>query len=207
MAHCDGGQGQAKMAKKTQKHPCLWRYPQKSSNPKRKNIFSILTTRLTESLEGLNSSLAQLPGKLWDCKSLQKKQSRARQNFGASLQRCNPPPNWARELSKASSDSASLLLEIEKKIFVFGLGFDGGTAASGGVLAFFGHLYLALDHNPLGHYFGSRFSWKLGQNPASLEPLADFLAYREGKLWLINQKLSKILPPQKTLWRAFRPRQ
>ena len=32
--------------------------------PKTKNFFSILTTRLAESVEGLNSSLAQLPGKL-----------------------------------------------------------------------------------------------------------------------------------------------
>ena len=92
--------------------------------------------------------------------------SRARQNFGASLQRCNSPHDGAGELSKPSSDSASLLLEIKKKPdFVFGLGFAGGTAASWGVLPFFGHLYLALDHNPLGHYFGSRFFWKLGQNP------------------------------------------
>jgi len=41
--------------------------------------------------------------------------------------------------------------------------FAGRTAASGGV--FFGHLYLVLDPNQLGHYFGSRFFWKLGQNP------------------------------------------
>jgi len=99
-------------------------------------------------------------------KSFRVIKSRARQNFASSLQRCNSPLDWARELSKPSSDSTSLLLEIEKKtIFVFGLGFAGETAASGGIFAFFGHLYLALDHNPLRHYFVSIFVWKLGHNP------------------------------------------
>jgi len=40
---------------------------------------------------------------------------------------------------------------------------------------------------------------------ACLEPLTDFLAHRERKWWLINQKLTKILLPQKPLWGAFRP--
>jgi len=39
MAHWDGAQGQAKMAKITQKHPYLRRSPQKISNIKRKNFF------------------------------------------------------------------------------------------------------------------------------------------------------------------------
>jgi len=42
---------------------------------------------------------------------------------------------------------------------------------------------------------------------ASLEPLNDIPAYQERKLWLINQKLTKILLPQKPLWMAFLPRQ
>jgi len=45
-------------------------------------------------------------------------------------------------------------LKSKKTVFVFGLGFAEGTGASGGVFAFFGHLYLALDPNPFGHYFG-----------------------------------------------------
>jgi len=73
MAHWDCAQGQAKMAEITQKHPYLWRSAQKSSNPKRKIVVSILTTRLAESVEGLNSSLAQSPGELQDCKALQEK--------------------------------------------------------------------------------------------------------------------------------------
>jgi len=42
---------------------------------------------------------------------------------------------------------------------------------------------------------------------ASIEPLIDFLAYPVRKLWLINQKLTKILLPQKSLLGAFHPRQ
>jgi len=64
MAHWDGTQGQEKMAKITQKHPYLWRSPQKSSNTKQKIFFSILTASLAESVEGLKSSLAQSPGEL-----------------------------------------------------------------------------------------------------------------------------------------------
>jgi len=38
--------------------------PQKKNHQKRKCFFSILTRRLAESVEGLNSSLAQSPGEL-----------------------------------------------------------------------------------------------------------------------------------------------
>jgi len=71
MAHWNGAQGQEKMAKLTQKHLYLWRSPQKSSNPKRKKFLFICNSRLAESVEGLNSSLAQSPGELKDCKALQ----------------------------------------------------------------------------------------------------------------------------------------
>jgi len=39
MAHWDSAQGQAKIGKIAQKHPYLWCSPQKTSNPKQKNIF------------------------------------------------------------------------------------------------------------------------------------------------------------------------
>jgi len=54
---------QAKMAKIQQKHPYLRRSTQKTSNPKRKTLFSMSTRRLVESVEGLNSSLAA--GDFW----------------------------------------------------------------------------------------------------------------------------------------------
>jgi len=39
MAHWESAQGQAKMAKITQKHPYLWHSPQEASNPKQKTFF------------------------------------------------------------------------------------------------------------------------------------------------------------------------
>jgi len=72
MDHWNGAQGLVKVAKKTQKHPHLWRSPQRTPNPNWKKFFSISTTRLAESVEGLNSSLAQLVGELQRCKTLQK---------------------------------------------------------------------------------------------------------------------------------------
>jgi len=45
----------------------------KKNPPKQKSVFSILPTRLAESVEGSNSSLAQSPGELYDCKVLQEK--------------------------------------------------------------------------------------------------------------------------------------
>jgi len=148
----------------------------------------------------------------WQKRSKHKKinlnllKSRARQNFGASLQRCNSTPDWASVLSKSSSDSASLLLEIEKKtIFVFGLRFAGGTAASGGVFAFFGPPLPGPGPQPIGLFFWLKIFLETRPKSASLEPLNDFLAYRERKLRLINQKLTNILLPQKPLWGHFSP--
>jgi len=45
--------------------PLLVMFPQKSSNPKQKIFFSILTTRPAESVEDLNSSLALAAGEIW----------------------------------------------------------------------------------------------------------------------------------------------
>jgi len=74
------------------------------------------------------------------------------------FQSYNLPGDWARELFKPSTDSASVVDEIEKKyFFVFG-GVFGGNATSGGV---FGYIYLALGSNLLGHYYGSRIFRKL----------------------------------------------
>jgi len=70
MAHWDSAQGQAKMAKITQKHPYLWCFPQQTSNPKQKTFFSMSTRRLAWPVEGLNSSLALTAGDLWQAKGV-----------------------------------------------------------------------------------------------------------------------------------------
>jgi len=59
------GPGPGKGGQKKQKHPHLWRSPQRTPNQKRKVFVSISSRRLAESVEGLNSSLAQSPGQLW----------------------------------------------------------------------------------------------------------------------------------------------
>jgi len=55
----------------------------------------------------------------------------------SALQSCNSPGDSARELFKRSADSASLVVEIEKKFFVFGGGFSEGTPQVGVFLATF----------------------------------------------------------------------
>jgi len=53
------------------KHVFFVTSPSKSP-PKTKYVFfSLLTTRLAESVDGLDSSLAHSPGEFWDCKSPQ----------------------------------------------------------------------------------------------------------------------------------------
>ena len=124
-----------------------------------------------------------------------------RQNFGASLQRCNSPPDWARELSRPSSDSASLLLEIEKKRFSFSVwGSLGGPLQVGVFLRFFWPPLSGPGPQPNEPLFWLKTFLETRPKSASLEPLNDFLAYRERKLWLINQKLTQSLLPRKPLW-------
>ena len=65
MGQLVGAQGQVKVAKKMQKHPHLWRSPSKRQTKNKKNFFSMLTRRLVESVESLNSSLALAAGDLW----------------------------------------------------------------------------------------------------------------------------------------------
>jgi len=61
----------AKGGQNFQNMPSFWRHLQKSP-PKTKNVFSILITRHAESVDMLDSSLAQSPGELKDYKVLQK---------------------------------------------------------------------------------------------------------------------------------------
>jgi len=86
MAHWDGAQGQAKMAKTMQKHPYLWRSPQKSSNQKRKNFFYDIdykTCWIRRGFEQLSSSIA------WRVIGLQ---SSARKVAHVGLKGLNPEP-------------------------------------------------------------------------------------------------------------------
>jgi len=61
------GPGPAKGGQKCENMHPSWRYLEKTPNPKRKTFFSISTRRLAESVDGLDSSLAQSAGELWSC--------------------------------------------------------------------------------------------------------------------------------------------
>ena len=74
------------------------------------------------------------------------------------LQRYNSPADWARKLLKPSTDSASLLVEIENFLFILGLWFSGGGRHKWGChFHFIGLVYAALDTNPTGQLFRSSF--------------------------------------------------
>ena len=84
--------------------------------------------------------------------------ARTRQHIGAPFFGHKSLAARARELFKPSTDSESLLVDIEKKIFVLGLRFFGGTSQVGVFLCYFGHLCLALGAVPMGHFLDSKFS-------------------------------------------------
>jgi len=81
-------------------------------------------------------------------------QSRVRHFFCRALQSHNSPGDWARELFKPSTDSASLLVKIEKKIFVLGLSFSGRNVTSRGVFALFWPSLPGPGRRPNGPFFG-----------------------------------------------------
>jgi len=60
----DWGPGPAKCGQSFQNMPSLWRHLQKSPHRKRKRFLFDLATRLAESVDGLDSSLAHSPGEL-----------------------------------------------------------------------------------------------------------------------------------------------
>ena len=65
-----GAQGQVKVAKISQTCPHCDVTSRKRQSENKKRFFFDSTRRLAASVEGLNSSLAQLPGELWSCKNL-----------------------------------------------------------------------------------------------------------------------------------------
>jgi len=69
----DGRPGPGKVGHKNAKTPPLVTFPQETLNPILKTIFWLAITRLAESVEGLNNSLAAAVGELWpkECRPLQ----------------------------------------------------------------------------------------------------------------------------------------
>jgi len=70
---------------------------------------------------------------------------------------CNPITRqviWARELFKPSTDSASLVVKIEKNFFVLGLSFSGGNVTSRALFALFWPSLSGPERCPNGPFFG-----------------------------------------------------
>ena len=67
------------------------------------------------------------------------------------------PAARARELFKPSTDSATLLVDIDKNVFRFQSGFSGGDVTTWACFGNFVHLWPALGPNPLTHSIGSKF--------------------------------------------------
>jgi len=88
-------------------------------------------------------------------------------------------------------DSASLLLEIEKKISFWVCGSLEGTSQVG-VFCVFSLMLPGPGRQPNEPFFGSSFFY-FRVSSESLEPLVGFLAYLEPKLWIKKQKLVKKL--------------
>jgi len=102
-------------------------------------------------------------------------------------------------------DSASLVVSSQKKISVLGLGFSSGGVTSGGVFVF---LWPTL-HDP-GRpsnvpTFWPKYFYETRLSHESLEPLIDFLAYLDEKLWHKNQKVVKNPTPKKGNQGAITP--
>jgi len=79
--------------------------------------------------------------------------------FDRALQHYYSPADFARELFKPSTDSASLVVQIEKKFFVLHVGFSLGDVILGTCFCPCGQIYLALGTNSTSH------CWNLGCHP------------------------------------------
>ena len=88
------------------------------------------------------------------CQHVYPFQSRVRHFSCRALQSYKSPGDWARELFKPSTDSASLVAKIKKKIFVLGLSFSGLNVTSRGVFALFWPSLPGPGRRPNGPFFG-----------------------------------------------------
>ena len=124
---------------------------------------------------------------LKDCKATIVTQTLASHNF---------PTNRARELIKHSTDLASLRLEIEKQIFCLDFGFFVFYVTMRECLGNFHPNFPGPGPQANAKFFSLNVFVESWLENESSEPLIDFLAYLDGKVWLKNQTMVKILLPQ-----------
>ena len=92
-------------------------------------------------------------------------QSRESPKSWRALQSYNAPGDWARELSKPSTDSASLVVKIEKNIFRFRWRDFWRWRHKEGIFWKFKPRLAGPGPQPIDPLFWLKICWKLGQNP------------------------------------------
>ena len=98
---------------------------------------------------------------------------------------------------KPSTDSASLVVPSQKKIYSFGFGVLLGSVTSGVVFAFLQPTSPGPGRPPNGPTFWPIYFYETRLSFESLEPLIGFLAYLDEKLCHKTKNESKILPLKK----------
>ena len=109
----------------------------------------------------------------------------------------NSPATIAGEVSKPSTDSASLVISSQKKFLVLGLEFSWGDVTSGGVFEFLWPTLHGPGRPSNGPTFWPKYFYETRLSHESLEPLIDFLAYLDEQLCHKNQKVVKNPTPKK----------
>ena len=122
---------------------------------------------------------------------------RKSQLIGAYVFGYNSPPAAAREVFKPSTDSTSLVVPSQIKIFSFGFGVLLGVVTSGGVFAFLWPTLPGPRRISNGPTFWPKYLYETRLPYESLEPLIGFLAYLDEKLCHKNQKVVKNPTPKK----------
>ena len=97
--------------------------------------------------------------------------------FCRTLQCCNSPGDWAWELSKPSTDSASLVVKIEKNVFRFRLGDFWRWRHEEGVFWKFWPPLAGPGPQSIDPFYWLKVLLKTRSTSASIEPLIDLLAY------------------------------
>ena len=107
--------------------------------------------------------------------------------FCRTLQSYNSPGDWARELSKPSTDSASLVVKIEKKnVFRFRWGDFWRWRHKEGMFWKFWPPLAGPGPQPIDPFFWLKVLLKTRLKSASIEPWIDLLGYRQPKSWVNN---------------------
>ena len=118
------------------------------------------------------------------CNALTPKDS-ASQYIGSQFFGHESPAVRARELFKSSTNSASIIVKIEKNIFRFRfrVGSLGGPPQVGDVFTFFWPPLAGLGPQIIGPFFWLKIFLETRPKSVSLEPLNDFLAGLWSRSW------------------------